>query len=376
MTLINELFELVDSVAATRSRLCVEDLQKAFSAIREVCNQAKRSWSGSSLGYHATIYFDGITPKPAGVNFSSEWGIEDNWPVNSVDPGWQNMDFQDVIDELVARAGSPNIDDIEDALKHLGDEFLELKDRALSIFTVLRRGQQDAFLDRKFEQIESLKWANRATIARTLIGGPSWSRDSLAVSQGHRVAPHQSLLAVDLSATVLDNGLESLEKAVRATALHLERIEQGQRKMTATGKTVFIGHGHSKEWHVLKDFLGERLHLKAEEFNSSSVAGIATPTRLEEMLDQAAFAFLILTAEDEQPDGTIRARENVVHEAGLFQGRLGFRKAIILLEDGCAAFSNIDGLCQIRFPKSNVRATFEEIRRVLEREGLVAAATK
>jgi predicted nucleotide-binding protein len=63
---------------------------------------------------------------------------------------------------------------------------------------------------------------------------------------------------------------------------------------------------------------------------------------------------------------------NVVHEAGLFQGRLGFSRAIILLEDGCKEFSNINGLGQIRFPKGNIKATFEEIRQVLEREKVAA----
>jgi predicted nucleotide-binding protein len=64
---------------------------------------------------------------------------------------------------------------------------------------------------------------------------------------------------------------------------------------------------------------------------------------------------------------------NVVHEAGLFQGRLGFTKAIVLLEEGCEEFSNIEGLGQIHFPKDNIKAAFEEIRRVLEREGLIKA---
>jgi predicted nucleotide-binding protein len=62
---------------------------------------------------------------------------------------------------------------------------------------------------------------------------------------------------------------------------------------------------------------------------------------------------------------------NVVHEAGLFQGRIGFTKAIVLLEEGCPEFSNIQGLGQIRFPKDNIAASFEEVRRVLEREGLI-----
>jgi len=59
---------------------------------------------------------------------------------------------------------------------------------------------------------------------------------------------------------------------------------------------------------------------------------------------------------------------NVVHEAGLFQGRLGFQKAIILLEEGCEDFSNIDGLGRIGFPKGTISAKFEEIRAVLRRE--------
>jgi predicted nucleotide-binding protein len=53
------------------------------------------------------------------------------------------------------------------------------------------------------------------------------------------------------------------------------------------------------------------------------------------MLDEGAFALLVLTAESERTDGVVLARQNVVHEAGLFQGRLGWRKAIVLREDGC-----------------------------------------
>ena len=62
---------------------------------------------------------------------------------------------------------------------------------------------------------------------------------------------------------------------------------------------------------------------------------------------------------------------NVIHEAGFFQGRLGFSKAIVVLEDGCTEFSNIQGLGQIRFQKGKISAAFEEIRQVLEREGLL-----
>jgi hypothetical protein len=77
-----------------------------------------------------------------------------------------------------------------------------------------------------------------------------------------------------------------------------------------------------------------------------------------------------MTAEDIHADNTSHARENVIHEAGLFQGRLGFERAIILLEEGCTVFSNIHGLSHISFPKGNMESAFEKIRHVLERENV------
>lgn len=136
-------------------------------------------------------------------------------------------------------------------------------------------------------------------------------------------------------------------------------------------KNVFIGHGRSPLWRDLKDLLVERLKLPWDEFNRESVAGRSNKERLDEMLNNASFAFLIMTAEDEHSDKTLHARENVIHELGLFQGRLGFSKAIVLVEAGCAEFTNIQGLIQIRFPKGDILAKSEEIRRVLEREGIL-----
>ena len=118
------------------------------------------------------------------------------------------------------------------------------------------------------------------------------------------------------------------------------------------------------------------MRLPWDEFNREPVAGIPNTVRLSTMLDAAAIAFLVLTAEDEMADGRVQARMNVIHEAGLFQGRLGFNRAIILLEEGCEEFSNIEGLGQIRFPKNNIRGAFHDIQLVLEREGLIESPEK
>lgn len=164
-------------------------------------------------------------------------------------------------------------------------------------------------------------------------------------------------------ASILIRNLENFMYLVKEIGAHsFTGIKKGK---------IFIGHGHSPLWRELKDFLSERLGLSWDEFNREAVAGFTTFERLSLMLSDAKFAFLILTAEDEHLDQSLHARENVVHEVGLFQGRLGPKKAIILLEEGCKEFSNIVGLSQIRFPKGYISAAFEEIRRVLEREGIL-----
>jgi predicted nucleotide-binding protein len=89
------------------------------------------------------------------------------------------------------------------------------------------------------------------------------------------------------------------------------------------------------------------------------------------MLSQATFAVLILTAEDETALGEKRARQNVIHEAGLFQGKLGFRRAILLRQEGTEEFSNVAGLQYISFNGDRIEQAFYEFQRVLKREGII-----
>ncbi|ENR0231979.1 nucleotide-binding protein [Enterobacter cloacae complex sp. I7] len=67
----------------------------------------------------------------------------------------------------------------------------------------------------------------------------------------------------------------------------------------------------------------------------------------------------------------VKARRNVIHEVGLFQGRLGFERAIVLFEEGCEELSNINVLSQMRFPIKNISAILQELREILEHEHLI-----
>jgi len=191
-------------------------------------------------------------------------------------------------------------------------------------------------------------------------------------AQGLQAAPHQEVFAEVVAIRSPFTACADLARIAERSAAHIERIlARPSRSGRQQGRNIFIGHGRSSAWRELKDFIQDRLLLPWDEFNRVPVAGITNIARLAEMLDDAGIAFLVLTAEDERTDGAVVARQNVVHEAGLFQGRLGFTRAIVLLEEGCEEFSNIAGLGQIRFPVGRITAAFEEVRRVLEREGFL-----
>lgn len=132
--------------------------------------------------------------------------------------------------------------------------------------------------------------------------------------------------------------------------------------------SVFIGHGRSPTWRDLKDHLQDKHAIKVVAFETGARAGHSVRDVLEELVAASTFAVLVLTAEDEQVDGAMRARQNVIHEAGLFQGKLGFPRAIMLVEEGTESFSNVAGIQEIRFNRGNIRETFGEVLAVLHRE--------
>ena len=135
--------------------------------------------------------------------------------------------------------------------------------------------------------------------------------------------------------------------------------------------SIFIGHGGSSQWKELKDHLQDSHGYRVVAYEIGARSGHTIRDVLEEMLCESDMAFLVLTAEDENKGGAVRARQNVVHELGLFQGRLGFGKAIAIAEENTELFSNLDGIQQIRYSTEKIKETFGEILATIRRESTV-----
>lgn len=155
------------------------------------------------------------------------------------------------------------------------------------------------------------------------------------------------------------------DEAVPESRLPVEE----QPTWTPPRPKIFIGHGGaSQDWLVLQNDLQNVHKLQVESFETGERAGHSIRDVLEGFLDTNNFAILVFSKADEQADGSFRARQNVVHEAGLFQGKLGFQRAIILRDEGVEVFSNVDGVQYISYRTGDILGAVGRIIAVLNRE--------
>jgi predicted nucleotide-binding protein len=338
----------------------------------KVVDAAGAAWSDSPVGYHARVYYRDSAKPPPGARFSSEWGF---MPAisNEMAGQWQEYDFDEVRDHIVEAAQPLDIPALQATSTEARESVETAKGEIESILAAYTKTHPDELAEKLREQASAINALSEQQIQQASYPrGSIMSRDAQAMGEGIQLAPHLVVQAKAISLKAPFQAAKDLATVAARAGDHISRLGRVVSVTEqAEGDRVFIGHGRSAMWRELKDFVQDRLGLPYDEFNRVPVAGVTNIKRLAEMLDTAAIALLVLTAEDERIDGAVVARQNVVPEAGLFQGRLGFERAIVLLEEGCEEFSNIAGLGQIRFPTGGIAAAFEEVRRVLEREGLV-----
>lgn len=367
---LNSLIEELDGIAAEIGAASASEettfAKRVLSSLVEHAVSIGRASSGSWLGYHAEVYTSDLLPARAENAFDPMRGF-----LIGSQPNWIGYTFDEIRTAIEKQFSSQDIDracETAIACKAL------LSNKRSHVVSIIQACAEtgDDFLNGIRSEIDVLgNFSMNDFVSSMSPKGAIVSRDQSAISQGEKIPPHIACLAEYM---LRNGGIEDLHilgQKSEQTSAHLKRRKLWKQETRTRGQKIFIGHGRSMLWRELKDFLQGELGLECDEFNRIATEGITITERLSQMLDSASFAFLIMTAEDETADGNMQARMNVIHEAGLFQGRLGFDKAIILLEEGCEQFSNIHGLGHRPFPPGNLQAAFHGIRKLLEERGIL-----
>ncbi|MFB9237644.1 TIR domain-containing protein [Plantactinospora siamensis] len=90
---------------------------------------------------------------------------------------------------------------------------------------------------------------------------------------------------------------------------------------------------------------------------------------LADYLERCSFAVCVLTAEDFAGDGRLLARQNVIHEVGLFQGRHGFDRVLVLAEEGCDFVPASADPYTITFPRHGISSAFYQLDEMIRAQG-------
>ena len=128
---------------------------------------------------------------------------------------------------------------------------------------------------------------------------------------------------------------------------------------------VFIGHGNDLQWRALEAELREQFGFDITSFEVEPRAGQTINMVLEKVAREASVAILVMTKADKMESGVMRARQNVVHEIGYFQGRLGWTNAIVVNERGVDLFTNLDGTQRVEFPDGEISAATGKVAATL-----------
>jgi len=138
-------------------------------------------------------------------------------------------------------------------------------------------------------------------------------------------------------------------------------------------KNVFIIHGRD-------ELNARRLADSLREEGVTPIVMMAQPglsraltDKFEDEASKCSFAFALFTVDDlvsSETEQYGQARPTVIYETGWFIGRLGKKRANLLLQSGAEMHTDLQGVSRIHF-QNDVREKFQEIRRELRAVGLV-----
>lgn len=176
----------------------------------------------------------------------------------------------------------------------------------------------------------------------------------------------RSMPEVSAGGTINRDFLEMISRDIEYIFEINAQYSASKSKAVKYPQRVFISHGSSQDWRKVQSYIEKDLEIRTLELAQEPNKGRTVLQKLVEESENCSYAVVVMTGDDKSADGEVRARENVMHEIGFFQGKYGLSKVCLLYEQGTNISSNIAGLVYIDFPVDVIESTFGTLSRELK----------
>ena len=344
--------------------------REAVEGVAKLAERVGRAWCRSSMGDHTNVYYKDLKEVPRDAHWDTMRGMLDDYGIGlgTTVGEWETYTNREVKEAIFKAAGIKE-EELQEYAEGLFYEFEQYRDALMAELEQAEGEIEESTRVRLLEKIKRQKeqLTNGGDEARRLAAAymPRISQDAENLDKGPIPAAHQEVLGNVEAVRRLQYGLKEMGRTAEALARGIKRYWAKQEDGEVTAKKVFIGRGGTGHtWRAVKDHLVGK-GWEVEEFEQGAMAGGQIQSRLEKMMEGTRWGVIVATRDTEQEE---RTRENVIHEIGYAQGRLGWGKVIILKQHECKLPSNLDGTLRIDFNGDEIESTFLRLDKRLEEQ--------
>ncbi|WP_201259462.1 hypothetical protein [Paenibacillus sp. LC231] len=209
-TKLNEIKELNSFVFAYNEYL---------NKIRDIVSELDESSSGSWIGFHANLYYEGFKKPPTWQhNFDSEWGA-----INGIPPYWKEKSYKDIEKYVLYREPNLDLSKVESDVSALVKEAKTINNEITADMVII---QDNKNLESEWNIVTQLaehEWgASQQEIISYRAPKQIMSRDSFAMMQGIKTPPH---IAYDAMLVSLISKITSVEEFTSKALKLLRQVE-------------------------------------------------------------------------------------------------------------------------------------------------------
>lgn len=189
-----EFLSIKDEARALSQREVDLDTEP-LAALESAAEQVGKSWSQSSLGYQANVYYADFRVPPTEARFSREWGFQGSFHCTTGD--WRPYSYDDVVAHVENLAGNPDLGTLRatsDAVREPVDRLIQRARSAAARVSL----PHDSYVAANIEELQHISLPRVEEIAnsfRNVVSGQFAIRDTQALEGGWQIAGHQAVMA-------------------------------------------------------------------------------------------------------------------------------------------------------------------------------------